>query len=79
MTILPKNVLKGIASHKYKSAGYTPLDYIFYRYWWDPALSVIPLWVAPNMITLIGFIAAVSASMAIFMYVPLPASYSISP
>ena len=68
--ILGGSALRALKHHKYVSGGYTPLDHLFYKVWWDPALSLIPLWMAPNLITLVGFIFALSACIFVLAYNP---------
>ena len=54
--ILSPTELQRVSEHKYAPGCYTPLDYIFYKHIWDPTLNLIPLWMAPNLITLLGTI-----------------------
>ncbi len=63
--------LVGISEHKYKPGEYTPLDYVFYRYWWEPVVSVLPTWLGPNLITFIGFLSAFVTIIPVAMYVIL--------
>ena len=66
--ILSKRSLNQLSSHKYVSGGYTPLDRVFYKYWWDPVLEYCPLWLAPNTVTIIGFLVALVSSFAVVVY-----------
>jgi len=50
---LSNDVLFNIATHKYKSGTYTPIDN-FLNPFWAWCASFLPLWLAPNMVTLIG-------------------------
>lgn len=75
--ILSKRSLNHLASHKYVSGGYTPLDRVFYKYWWDPVLEYCPLWLAPNTITIIGFLVALVSSFAVIVYVSKCDDFSI--
>lgn len=61
--------LNTIANHKYKSGVYTPLDLLFYKIWWSPVGSLLPEWLAPNLITFIGFVAT-------FTNIPLMVYYN---
>ena len=59
--LIPLNFLEKLEkSHKYSSEGKSLLEPYFYR-WWDFAISCCPLWIAPNMITLLGFIVNAQA------------------
>jgi phosphatidylglycerophosphate synthase len=50
---LPDKCLVSIATHKYVSGTYTPLDNFLNSFWLSCA-NLLPLWIAPNMVTLIG-------------------------
>lgn len=42
-----------LSQHKYKSSEYTPVDLFMNGYWlW--VSSLVPAWIAPNLVTLIG-------------------------
>ena len=64
---LPRSGLSAIANHKYKSGVYTPLDLVFYKIWWTPVASRLPSWLAPNLITFIGFLSTFS-NIPLMMY-----------
>ena len=49
-----------IALHKYKGGAYTPLDNAMNSFWFNCA-ELLPLWIAPNMVTLIGLMFNVLA------------------
>jgi ethanolaminephosphotransferase len=57
---LPSAGLVHIALHKYKSGTYTPLDNALNGFWFACA-ERLPLWMAPNMVTLIGLLFNVFA------------------
>jgi len=42
-------------SYKYVSGGYSWLDNIF-NYFWEAVARLLPMWLAPNLVTFIGFI-----------------------
>ena len=50
--ISPKG-LQNIATHTYKAGTYSILDN-YLNYWWNYIVEWMPLWLAPNVITLIG-------------------------
>jgi len=70
VSVIPKSGLANLAKHEYKSGGYTPLDMVCYKYWWDPVLNLIPLKMAPNLITVIGFLFALSNLLTIYITNP---------
>lgn len=46
---------KAIKEHKYKSGAYAPIDKLFNPFWMY-SVNFLPTWMAPNLITLIGFL-----------------------
>ena len=62
--------LNTLANHKYKSGVYTPLDLLFYKIWWTPVASLLPKWLAPNLITFIGFITTMTNIPLMLYYNP---------
>lgn len=58
--VLTLDGLETLANHKYKSGMYTYLDLICYKIWWEPVASLVPTWMAPNLITFIGFAVALT-------------------
>ena len=70
IAVIREEGLKNLQKHEYKGGVYTPLDIVCYKYWWDPVLSFIPLNVAPNLITIIGFLFALSNVPVIYMTNP---------
>mgnify|MGYP005991879199 CR=1 FL=1 len=48
--------LESIASHKYVGCDYTPLEVIMNKYVWQPGVELLPLWMAPNAVTLLGLL-----------------------
>jgi ethanolaminephosphotransferase len=59
--------LESIANHKYKSGQYTPLDNLFNPMWmW--LTECLPAWLAPNLVTLLGFIPMAVCYMLVWIY-----------
>ncbi|TPX17166.1 uncharacterized protein E0L32_003284 [Thyridium curvatum] len=44
-----------LKSYKYSSVDKSPVSYYILRPYWNAAVELLPLWLAPNMVTLIGF------------------------
>jgi phosphatidylglycerophosphate synthase len=57
-TILSKVGRTHIKEHKYKPGAYTPLDNIL-NPWWLRLTELLPRWLAPNLVTLAGFLPCV--------------------
>eukprot|EP00980_Cylindrotheca_fusiformis_P005359 scaffold1138_cov128-Cylindrotheca_fusiformis.AAC.41 len=52
--VLTKAGADNIAHHKYKGGSYTALDTFLSPNLWDPLTNLLPMWLAPNLITTIG-------------------------
>ncbi|PAV73898.1 hypothetical protein WR25_16079 [Diploscapter pachys] len=48
--------LKRLGEHKYSAVDNSWLDDLCMKKWWEFAVTLCPLWIAPNLITLIGLI-----------------------
>ena len=51
---LSDRALSELKNYKYKSGEYSFLDKVFTPYW-NWCVEFLPLWLAPNLVTLIGF------------------------
>ena len=47
--------LQNLEKHKYSCSGVSLLEPL-YKPWWEFAITLCPLWIAPNLITLMGLI-----------------------
>ncbi|KAK4499035.1 hypothetical protein PRZ48_009547 [Zasmidium cellare] len=47
--------LKHFKTYKYSSVDKSPVSYYILRHYWNFCVEFLPLWLAPNMVTLIGF------------------------
>lgn len=52
--VLTKDGLTQIANHKYQAGSYTLLDTFLSPNLWQPLTDMLPLWLAPNVVTTIG-------------------------
>jgi phosphatidylglycerophosphate synthase len=59
--------LKQLDKYEYKSGKYTWLDNALQPYW-EGVIKLMPLWVAPNMITFIGWIILMSSTIIILYH-----------
>jgi len=66
MGFINKEGLKRIQEHKYVSGTYTIIDNAM-QPWWNFVAGLVPLSIAPNMVTLIGLILNISG-VAVFLY-----------
>ncbi|CAK4071006.1 unnamed protein product [Aphanomyces euteiches] len=66
MGVLSKQALEGIAAYKYKPGSYTYLD-LQLNHFWNAAVEFLPMWMAPNLVTLSGTILA-AVTTAVLLY-----------
>jgi hypothetical protein len=67
--VLSNSQLKNLHAHTYSSSGNTLLDPIFQPYWKWLVLQM-PIYLAPNLITIIGLIINVVTSTILILYSP---------
>ena len=67
--VLTNSQLKNLNAHTYSSSGSTLLDPIFQPYWKWLVLQM-PIYLAPNLITIIGLIINVVTSTILILYSP---------
>ena len=67
--VLTSSQLRNLDGHKYSAEGSTLLDPIFQIYWrW--LVEKMPLWVAPNLLTVVGLALNVLTSTILMIYSP---------
>merc|ERR1711968_400742 len=76
--LFPKQVLSipqcdTIKNHQYKSGEYTYIDNILNPIWLR-LTNFLPLWMAPNLVTLIGWFNILSMWLLLNIYAPTPES-----
>jgi sn-1,2-diacylglycerol ethanolamine- and cholinephosphotranferases len=69
MAVLTDSQLKRLREHKYCSEGRSIAEFIFQPFW-NYVVTLMPLWLAPNLITILGLIVNVSTSALILLYSP---------
>ena len=52
--------LRGFDSYKYRALDTSPLSIYVMHPFWDRTVTLAPLWLAPNMLTFLGFLLAAS-------------------
>lgn len=68
-SVLEERQLKRLKEHKYSSIGSTFLDR-YMQVWWEWVVHKLPLWLAPNTMTLAGLIVVVLTSIIFIIYSP---------
>lgn len=69
MTVMNDIQLKRLSEHKYSAQCTSLLDPIF-QIWWRWLVEQMPLWLAPNLLTLLGFVANLIPSLILIYYCP---------
>ncbi|KAF5839936.1 hypothetical protein DUNSADRAFT_18217 [Dunaliella salina] len=69
MVYLSDRALEGLKEYKYKPGGYTILD-VIHNPLWEWLTLQLPMWLAPNLITLIGLIGIMLSYIASALYFP---------
>ena len=67
--ILNLQQLKALSNHKYSSEG-TSITEPALQVFWRWLVEQIPLWVAPNLITIVGLIINVGTSLLLMYFSP---------
>lgn len=67
--ILSSQQLKRLSEHKYSCSSTSLLDPLL-QPWWNWLVSKIPLWLAPNLITIIGLIINILTTLILILYSP---------
>ncbi|XP_016843700.1 choline/ethanolaminephosphotransferase 1 isoform X9 [Nasonia vitripennis] len=67
--ILSPGQLKRLSEHKYSCSSASLLDG-FLQPWWDWLVSKVPIWLAPNLITVLGLIVNIVTTLVLVWYSP---------
>ncbi|XP_011051256.1 PREDICTED: cholinephosphotransferase 1 isoform X5 [Acromyrmex echinatior] len=67
--LLSTGQLKRLSEHKYSCTSNSILDG-FLQPWWDWLVSKVPLWLAPNLITVLGLIVNIVTTLILVYYSP---------
>lgn len=67
--MLSERALSQVAAYKYISGPSTPLDRLM-NHWWNWSVELLPLWLAPNLVTLLGLLFMVAAAILVVFYSP---------
>ncbi|KAL5336740.1 CDP-alcohol phosphatidyltransferase-domain-containing protein [Aspergillus crustosus] len=67
---LSDDVLLPLKSYKYSSVDKSYISNHILRHYWNAFVELLPLWLAPNMVTLLGFLFIVGNIMLIELYMP---------
>ena len=67
--VLSDSQLQRLADHKYSSGGRSVLEVVFQPFWsW--LVTKMPMWLAPNLMTVSGLFVNVASSLLVVFYSP---------
>lgn len=69
MSVMSEIQLKRLSEHKYSASCTSLLDPVF-QIWWRWLVEQMPLWLAPNLLTLMGFLANFVPNLILIYYCP---------
>jgi ethanolaminephosphotransferase len=69
---LSDSALLNLKNYQYVSGSYSPMDHAMTPFW-NKAVEYVPMWMAPNLVTLIGLFFAISS---LLLYLPFDLSMS---
>lgn len=67
---LTQKQLRNLAVHKYTATGRSILEDLLMQRFWNAVVTRVPLWVAPNLLTMLGLVVNVLTSLVIMLYLP---------
>ncbi|XP_034949789.1 cholinephosphotransferase 1 isoform X3 [Chelonus insularis] len=67
--ILSPGQLKRLSEHKYSCSNASFLDK-YLQFWWEWLVDKVPLWLAPNLITIVGLIINIATTLILVYYSP---------
>ncbi|KAI9744404.1 MAG: hypothetical protein M1818_001933 [Claussenomyces sp. TS43310] len=59
-----------LKSYKYSSVDESPVSNYILKHYWNGVVKLLPLWLAPNMVTLLGFFCILANVLLLVLYVP---------
>lgn len=69
MAILSQEQLNGLDAHVYSCTGRSLLEPIFQPFW-NWLVTLLPLWLAPNLVTFLGLLVNIGTSVVVFLCSP---------
>ena len=58
---------RGLKEHVYRSQGCSLLEDLLLKHFWTWLVTKFPRWLAPNLITLIGFAVTVASTLSVLL------------
>lgn len=60
----------GLRSYRYQGVDKSPISKYILTPYWNWAVKFLPLWMAPNLVTLLGFLFMVAAYFCVIVFIP---------
>lgn len=67
---LSDEILAPLKAYKYSSVDKSFVSRFILKHYWNAAVELLPLWIAPNMVTLLGFMFIIGNVMLLEIFVP---------
>ncbi|KAJ5731434.1 uncharacterized protein N7483_005942 [Penicillium malachiteum] len=67
---LSDEALLPLKSYKYSSVDKSPISNYILKHYWNAFVELLPMWIAPNMVTLLGFLFIVGNVFLIVFLIP---------
>ncbi|KAF9894317.1 hypothetical protein FE257_007820 [Aspergillus nanangensis] len=67
---LSDDILLPLKSYKYSSVDKSYISRYILKHYWNAFVEILPLWLAPNMVTLLGFLFIIGNVFLIEIYMP---------
>ncbi|OIW24060.1 CDP-alcohol phosphatidyltransferase [Coniochaeta ligniaria NRRL 30616] len=65
-----EDALVHLKSYQYSAVDKSPISHYILRPYWNASVNLLPLWLAPNMVTLIGFLFILSNIVLLEIFMP---------
>jgi len=70
MKYISSSGLKALSNYKYHGVDNSLLANYVMQPFWRKAVNLLPIWIAPNLVTLLGFFAIVASYLVMWFYCP---------
>jgi len=70
MGYIPQSALENLSQYRYSCVDASPFSKLVMQPYWNAAIRLVPLGIAPNMLTLIGFAAVIANFLTVLFYCP---------
>ena len=69
VSVLSEAQLKRLGKHKYNASCTTLLD-PYLQVWWEWVVVQLPLWIAPNTLTIMGLLTNLATTLVLVYFAP---------